>query len=248
GAATTTIQKVYEFSDVDLAVSVGNDVPVKSVNFASKNAGNGLKAALPENAEALNDNAKFVVYFFDADNGNAFVTAAELTYGGAGTVDGLNSQGNYTWVALSYNDADTGPATSNPGAEFQLPENKDVLYANGSIDLAAESNIDIMFGHVYSRIAIELTTIGVFGDITGTPTVGINGLALAAGSLDVLTGDLTPSATTNAATLSYADFERVDPAFGDQMIAYVYTAPTNAQSVQLTLQNLSISHKDGNVA
>lgn len=242
--ANTTIQKVYEFSDADLAVSVGNNVPVKSVNFSSKNRGSGLRADLPENAEALEDNAKYVLYIYETDD--TFVKAVELTAGSAGTVDGLDGQSTYKWVALSYNSAAEGP-TNLTGTDVVLPTGgkTDVLRASGTIDLSQESAIDILFEHVFSRIGIELTTIGVFGDITGTPQVGVTGLELASGSLNLLTGDLTPG-DAFPAVLAYADFEPVNPAFGDQMIAYVYTAPVAAQNVSLTLQNLVISHADGN--
>ncbi|MBD1423722.1 fimbrillin family protein [Sphingobacterium chuzhouense] len=240
-SAAAVAQTIYEFSDVDMAVSVGNNLPVKSVNLASRKSGaNGLKANVPENAELMEDGLKYVVYLYEGSN---FVKSIELAAGTAGTIDGLNPEGEYTWVALSYSSEEDAPDLE-PDTDVALPLNQDVLYAKGTVNLAQQSTIEILFNHVYSRVGIELNTIGVFGEITGTPTVSVSGLNLAAGSLNLLTGVLTPSTTTTEASLGWTDFDRVDPAYGDQMIAYVYTAPVAAQTATLNVQNLSISHAD----
>lgn len=238
--------KIYEFSDVDMAVSVDNNVPVKATNIASKKRVNGLAADASLNAvEEIETEVKYVVYLY---SGSTFVTSVLLEAGTQGTVEGLDPEGSYTWVALSYNSKEDSPELTPATADVELPENEDVLYANGTVNLAESTTIDILFDHVYSRIGIELNTIGVFGEITGTPAVSVSGLNLASGSLNLLSGALTPNTTTFTPNLTYADFENVDPAYNDQKIAYVYTAPVAAQGVQLTVQNLAISHADGNVA
>lgn len=239
--AAKVVPTVHEFGDVDMAVSVGNDLPVKSsVNFASRKGGvAGLRADVPETAVAMEEGLKYVVYIYE---GTTFVKSIELAAGTAGTIDGLNPEGQYTWVALSYSSEENVPDLE-PGTDIELPLNQDVLYAKGTVDLSTASTIEILFDHVYSRIGIELNTIGVFGAITGTPQISVTDLNVAAGSLNLLDGSLTPGATTGA-TLSWEDFQRIDPAYGDQMIAYVYTAPLAEQAATLNIQNLSISHVD----
>src|SRR5690606_35557428 len=239
--AAKVVPTVHEFGDVDMAVSVGNDLPVKSsVNFASRKGGvAGLRADVPETAVAMEEGLKYVVYIYE---GTTFVKSVELAAGTAGTIDGLNPEGQYTWVALSYSSEENVPDLE-PGTDIALPLNQDVLYAKGTVDLSTASTIEILFDHVYSRIGIELNTIGVFGEITGTPQISVTGLNVAAGSLNLLEGSLTPGGAT-AATLSWEDFQRIDPAYGDQMMAYIYTAPLAAQAATLNIQNLSILHAD----
>lgn len=238
-AATHT---VYEFADVDMAVSVGNNLPVKTINIATGGRRNGLAADVSTQAvEAIEAGVKYAVYIYEGSN---FVSSALLEAGTAGTIEGLNPEGSYTWVALSYSDLEDAPAETPSGENVDLPQNKDVLYASGAINLAESNTIDITFDHVYSRVGIELNTIGVFGEITGTPAVSVSGLSLAAGSLNLLDGTLTASSETFEPTLTYADFVNVDEAYDDAMIAYVYTAPVAQQNFQLKIKDLIISHVD----
>src|SRR5690606_16041044 len=113
--------------------------------------------------------------------------------------------------------------------------------------LATDPSIGILFNHAFSRIGIELNTIGVFGEITGNPLVSVTGLELATGSINLLDGSITAGANYTP-TLSYLDFENVDPAFNDAKIAYVYTASTAEQTFSVSVQNLTIQHADGNLA
>jgi len=238
-------QKIYEFSDVDMAVSLGNTLPVKKSSRSvigksnSLTSSAGLKAAAP-----VADDVKYVVYIYD---GNTLVASKELASGTAGTIEGLDPAASYTWVALSYSSSTAAPSLTPTSGSIDLPENTDVLYASGTVDLATDPSIGILFNHAFSRIGIELNTIGVFGEITGNPTVTVSGLDLATGSIDLISGDITAGATFTP-TLSYADFENVDPAFNDAKIAYVYTASTADQNIAVAVQNLEIEHADGSLA
>ncbi|MGJ1411643.1 fimbrillin family protein [Sphingobacterium thalpophilum] len=242
----TANSKIYSFSDVDMAVSIDNNVPIKTNNLASTNRANGLAAdAAPGVTENMEQDVVYVVYIY---SGNTLVASKELKSGTAGTIEGLDPAGSYTWVALSYNTKDGDkPALTPANGAIALPQNKDVLYASGTVDLATSSNINILFNHAFSRIGIELNTIGVFGEITGSPSVTVSGLNLATGSIDLLTGTVS-AGDTFVPTLSYADFVNIDPAHNDAKIAYVYTASTAEQNaIKVTLQNLNINHVDGNV-
>ena len=243
---TVNKSKIYSFDDVDMAVSTDNTLPVSTSNIANAKRSNGLAAdATPGTTENIAQDVKYVVYIY---SGNTLVTSKVFQAGTDGTIDGLDPATTYTWVALSYNTADDQPTENPANNTITLPQNKDVLYAKGTVNLASDSNISILFNHAFSRIGIELNTIGVFGNITGTPTVNVSGLQLASGDINLMDGTVTPGAAFTP-TLSYADFVNVDPAYNDAKIAYVYTASTAAQTaIKVQLQNLNISHADGNVA
>src|SRR5690606_7514610 len=244
-AASVEAPTVYEFADVDMAVSIGNKLPVKETNVAVRRMKNGLAAnAGLKMAEEVAAGVKYVVYIYD---GNTFVTSAELESGTEGTIEGLDLTKSYTWVALSYSSDVEVPETTPTSSEIALPENTDALYASGTVDLATDPTIGIMFDHVFSRIGVELNTIGVFGEISGTPAVEVTGIELTTGDINLLTGEVT-AGSGSPLTLTYADFENVDPAYDDAKIAYVYTAGTAQQTIDVSVQGLDISHADGNLA
>ena len=247
GSSTSSAVKptIHSFSDVDVAVVVDNNLPVKASKVSIRNAANGLSTADGLRAEAVAEGVKYVLYLYEGDT---FVKSVVLTSGTEGTIDGLDPDTEYTWVALSYNSADEVPASEPTAPAVELPLNTDVLYARGTVTVSANPTVGITFDHVYSRIGIELNTIGVFGEITGTPAVSVSGLSLASGDLNLLTGQLTPNSTTTPAVLSYADFEDVDPAYSDQKIAYLYTAPVSAQTFTVSVQGLTIEHADGGLS
>src|SRR5690606_17724454 len=191
--STTAAPTVYEFADVDMAVSVGNSLPSKQSHVAVRRGGNGLMAAagLKAAAEPVESGIKYVVYLYD-DN-DEFVTSVELEAGTVGTIADLDPTASYTWVALSYSSKDEAPPlTPNGGSIDDLPANTDVLYAGDVVDLATDPTIEITFDHAFARIGIELNTIGVFGDIdTSQPTnITVSGLSAAAGSINLLDGSV----------------------------------------------------------
>lgn len=238
----TTQPKIYSFSDVDMAVSMDNTVPVKTSNTSAARSNGTAADAAPGVTENMEQDTKYVVYIY---SGSTLVAAKELQSGTAGTIEGLDPAASYTWVALSYNSKDDAPSLTPASGAIALPQNKDILYASGTVNLATSPSINIVFNHAFSRIGIELNTIGVFGNMTGTPTLSVSGLNLATGSINLLTGAVTAGATFTP-TLSYADFKNIDPLYNDAKIAYVYTASTAQQSaISVQLQNLTVNHVDG---
>jgi hypothetical protein len=245
--ASATTSKLHSFSDVDMVVSTDNNLPTITSDAIGVKRSNGLAAdAVPGVTENMVSGTKYVVYIY---SGTTLVTSKLLEAGTAGTIEGLDRAATYTWVALSYNTNDADQPALNPtNGSIALSQNKDVLYATGTVNLTSNSNINIQFSHKFSRIGIELNTKGIFGNITGTPSVTVSGLNLATGSIALLGGAVTAGASY-VPTLTYANFTNVDPAFNDAKIAYVYTASTAAQSaINVQVQNLGISHVDGSVA
>lgn len=245
--SSATTSKVHSFSDVDMVVSTDNNLPTITSNaIGIKRSGGTAADVAPGVTENMVAGTKYVVYIY---SGTTLVTSKEFTAGTAGTIEGLNPATSYTWVALSYNTSDANqPALTPTNGSIALAQNKDVLYASGTVNLATNSNISIQFSHKFSRIGIELNTKGVFGNITGNPTVNVTGLNLATGSIALLGGTVTAGASFTP-TLTYANFTNIDAAFNDAKIAYVYTASTAAQSaINVQVQNLNISHVDGSLA
>lgn len=241
-----TTSKLHSFSDVDMVVSTDSNLPTITSDAIGVKRPNGLVAdAEPGVTENMVSGTKYVVYIY---SGTTLVTSKLLEAGTAGTIEGLDPASTYTWAALSYNTSDTDqPSLTPTNGSIELSENKDVLYATGTVNLATNSNISIQFSHKFSRIGIELNTKGIFGNITGTPSVTVSGLSLATGSIDLIGGTVTAAASFTP-TLTYANFSNVDPAFNDAKIAYVYTASTAAQNaINVQVQNLNISHVDGSV-
>lgn len=238
---TTTSAKVYSFDDVDMVVSTDNTIPVRKTSVASTLRGNGLTAAAADENETIDPGVKYVVYIFD---GSTFIKSKELSVGGTETIEttGLETNKDYTWVALSYRDAVEKPGLT--AADVALPANKDVLRAMGTLNLSQSQSVNILFDHVYSRIGIELNTIGVFGAINNTPTITIpKGLNLASGTLNLLSGILTPSQSTT--DISVLNLEDIDPNYQDRKIAYIYTAPiAQNQTFTVNVKNVGITHVD----
>jgi len=242
--STSALQyKVHEFSDVDVAVSVGNKLPVKSTRAVGNGkSGNAFRAAVAEELEAIAEGAKYVLYLYDSQT-EEFATSVVLDSETEGTVGGLDLSKSYKWVAISYNDATNTPEVAVDGSSIDLDENVDVLYASGEVDLAADPAISITFDHAFARIGVELNTIGVFGTIDDA-TISVDGLQLTTGSIDLFSGALTPNSTTFTPQIDYANFVSVDGVNQDAKIAYVYTAPSTATSFTVNVKDLDITHVD----
>ena len=237
--------KVYEFADADMAVSLGNTLPVKKAKHTiSSRTHSGLANSGMKAAEEMGAGVKYVVYIYD---GTTLAGSAELESGTVGTIEGLDMNGEYSWVAVSYNSDASAPGLAPADGVIDLPENTDVLLASGTVNLAENPNIEILFNHALARIGIELNTIGVFGNMTGAASVSVTGASLATGTLDVLTGEIT-AGDAYEPTLTYEDFQNVDPAYDDVKIAYLYTAAENNQSLDVSVQGLEVSHVDGGVS
>lgn len=243
--------QVESFGDVDVVSAVDNNVPFKAAAsdaVQSRNADGTVAAASTGlRAAALDNGVTYRVYLFSAD-GTQLLSSKQYSVSGTDLTIPVTHGTTYKWVALSYNNTDAIPDITVANPTLQLPENKDVLYASGSITIPTTPGTDvslpITFAHKYSRIAIELNTMGVFGNMV-SGNLAVSNLALRSAALNVATGALTPSATTFAPTLNWASFTNIDPTYSDAKIAYVYTAGTTAlNNVTVSVTNLAIKHAD----
>ncbi|MDH5828796.1 hypothetical protein [Sphingobacterium faecium] len=258
GAASNiaTKLKVQSFSDVDVVSSIDNNIPLKGIRGISDNisqssnssaqaaaSSKGLRAAV------LAPGVTYRLYLFSAD-GSQLVSSSQFSVDQPtpGTIAVTPGQ-TYKWYALSYNDATAIDDISISNTSINLPENKDILYTSGDITIPSTPGADvalaITFKHQFSRIAIELNSMGVFGNMN-SGNVSVSGLALKTGAIDVKTGAITPKSTTFTPTINWASFTNVDAAYSDAKIAYVYTAGTDALSnIEVSAANLAITHSDG---
>lgn len=258
GAASNiaTKLKVQSFSDVDVVSSIDNNIPLKGIRGISDNisqssnssaqaaaSSKGLRAAV------LAPGVTYRLYLFSAD-GSQLVSSSQFSVDQPtpGTIAVTPGQ-TYKWYALSYNDATAIDDISISNTSINLPENKDILYTSGDITIPSTPGADvalaITFKHKFSRIAIELNSMGVFGNMN-SGNVSVSGLALKTGAIDVKTGAITPKSTTFTPTINWASFTNVDAAYSDAKIAYVYTAGTDALSnIEVSAANLAITHSDG---
>ncbi|AIM38980.1 hypothetical protein KO02_21485 [Sphingobacterium sp. ML3W] len=248
----STKMSVKSYADVDVVSSIDNNVPFNGTSevISQKNNGSGQVANANTNLRAatLNAGVTYRLYLLSAD-GTQVVSSQQFTTGSTGTTIGVTPGATYKWVALSYNNAEAIPTIATGSTSILLPENKDVLYTSGNVTIpsapGADVSLPITFQHAFSRLAIELNSMGVFGNMN-SGTVSVSGLALKTATIDVATGALTPSASTYTPAINWNSFTNIDAAYNDAKIAYVYTAGTSTLSnVEVSVSDLAVTHSDG---
>jgi len=238
--------KVKSYGEFDAQTVLDSNVPVRAGSLgAMVSSGISKKAATGTKAATIANGVKYRVFLFTADGGT-LVTSAEFTSGTAGTID-VTKGTTYKWVAVSYNNGESVPST----ASFAIPGGKDVLYASGTTTIPTGAGtvnvpIGITFAHKFSRIAIELNSMGMFGNMQSPTTVAISGLSLQTGTLNVVDGTVG-GLTSYAQTINFDSFTDVDPLYQDDKIVYAYTAGTTAMNVNVGVSNLTINHVDGDI-
>jgi len=240
-AAPQAAQKITSYGDFDVQVAYDNQIQSRSnkLKIKGSNAANGagLKAA------AIDANTKYSLYLY---KDGAFVSATELVAGTPGEI-AVEKGASYTWSAVSLNSETSVPAFDAANPVLAIPEGTDVLYASGELNVASDATtiaLPITFKHQNSRIAIELNSMGMFGNMTAA-TVAVSGLATQTGDLNVVTGEWS-NLQPGTQTIDFSDFENIDPAYGDAKVAYAYTvASETANTVGVSIAGLTVTHADG---
>jgi len=240
-AAPQASQKITSYGDFDVQVAYDNQIQSRSnkLKIKGSNAANGagLKAA------AIDANTKYSLYLY---KDGAFVSATELVAGTPGEI-AIEKGASYTWSAVSLNSETSVPAFDAANPVLAIPEGTDVLYASGELNVASDATtiaLPVTFKHQNSRIAIELNTMGMFGNMTAA-TVAVSGLTTQTGDLNVVTGEWS-NLQAGTQTIDFADFENIDPAYSDAKVAYVYTvASETANTVGVSIGGLTVAHADG---
>lgn len=243
---------VQSFSDVDVVTSIDNNVPFTAASGVAikSHASSGQVAAASSGLRAaLVDGITYRLYLLSSD-GSQVISSEQFTVGSTGTTIPVTPGTTYKWVALSYNNQDPIPTITTGNTSLLMPENKDILYASGNVTIPSSPGADIAlpitFNHAFSRLAIELNSMGVFGPMN-SGAVSVTGLALRTGTIDLATGAITPETTTFTPTINWDSFTNIDPAYSDAKITYAYTAGTAAiNNIGMSVSNLAISHMDNN--
>ena len=262
--STTPKLNVQSFSDVDIASTIDNNTPFTTSNIVNVkgNTGSGAQASASSNLRAANlaQNVKYAIYLL-SDDGSQVISKQDFDITNNNGTSTPNSMSvtpgtKYRWIALSYNNDNDGvpmPSITSANMNVQLPENQDVLYASGKIEIPSTGGhvaLPITFKHRYSRIAIELNSIGVFGNMN-SGDISVTGLNLKKGTLNLATNVLTPDATAFTPTINWSKFTNIDQGYTDRKIVYSYTADsiTTLNNIHVIIKNLNITHADiGNVS
>ncbi|WP_400261872.1 hypothetical protein ACFX5U_20160 [Sphingobacterium sp. SG20118] len=243
-ASTNNTATIVEANGFDALVATDNNITTDASPLAK-----GLRAATGARAAAgIAAGTTYNLYLYKNNGGTyTFEKVIQFIAGQETAVELTN--GAYKWVALSYNNTATLPdGTTN---NIDLPENTDVLYKASTEDIiigGEEVPVNITFDRVFSRIAVEINTLGMFGPMTKNPTITVSGDKLIkSGKLDLATGTLVPSATGSDLALTETSFGDVSPINGTsfQKVAYFYTAAQTEQAIAVTVKDLEIKLDNG---
>ena len=236
-----TAPKTLVFGGFDAVTSVVRDVQKQSnvsIGGVAKGqtSANGLMAATP-----LLTNVSYRLLLYKADG--TFVSSTVLTSGVAGFVD-VEKGNSYNYYAISYNTNEVVPDVNPATPNLVLPGGRDILYTSGSISIPANQDdgntpLGLVFQHKFSRIAVELNTMGMFGDIN-TAAVSVSGLAAKTGTINLKTG-IVSNLTNSAQTISYSSFANTAAGFNDAKEVYIYTADPTVATLTVTLSNLVVN-------
>ena len=236
--------KIANYGDFDASTSIDQDLPSgpndRRIKSSTQRSSSGLKAAV------MPPGIKYRLFLFNSDG--SFDSSHALESGVSNSINvGLGK--TYNWYAVSYNSAEEVADIAPNDPLITLSSGKDVLYAAGQFVVPETPNanvpLTITFKRKVSRIAVEMNSMGMFGNMSNA-TVSVSGLSVKAGSLNLLTGKWV-NLTNSTQTIDWSSFEDVDPQFQDRKIAYAYTVDSSASNnVVVAVSNLGITHADGN--
>lgn len=237
-------KEMVNFEAFDAQVSLSKDDlkkrPVSIGESVTSNLGSGqLMAAAMEPDVTY----RLVIY----DNEDTFISSTELVSGTPGEVN-IRKGGTYNWYAISFNNTDNIADVDENNPVLNVPESSDLLYASGSITVdinAPDGNVPlgIVFAHKFSRIGLELNTMGMFADMNSVGVV-VNGATGTTGTYDLINNSFS-STSSDPITVDFADFENVDPLYGDRKIAYVYSSVETSTTLSVDINALDIQLDDG---
>lgn len=243
GISTSNHQSVEMINGngFDALIAVDQNLP-KATTINNK----GIQASAGNRAAALEPGTTFRVFLYKKVGVNYVYQQSHLLTTGTATPISVDNGSAYKWVALSYNNTDLIP-DRGANDDFTLPQNKDVLYASSTTDFTTSDTpvpVTITFKRLFSRIGIELNTMGLFGTMNSA-TVGVSGQTVKTGTINLTTKAFVgPLTTGTTPTLAFGNFTNISDA--SQKIAYFYTADPTPLNIAVTIQNLVITLDDGN--
>ncbi|WP_149524377.1 hypothetical protein [Sphingobacterium hotanense] len=231
---------VRSYNEFDALVSVDNHVEQSSsirIHSSAAKANSGAARA-----EAIGPGVKYRLFLYKNDG--TFVSSTALTANSTGKV-AIEAGEDYKWYALSYNNTEDVPDVTTGSSAITLAGGKDVLHAAGTLSVPSDASgalpLGIIFNHKTSRLAIELNSMGMFGDMNSA-TVAVSGLSMKSGTIDIFTGKYS-DLEDYTQTINWSSFENVEAGFNDRKVAYAYTVDsTNANNVSVSIASLQLTH------
>lgn len=242
--AESISEKIISFQSFDTQVSLkkGN-LDQKNSVIESRMTGKGATASFKSTALESGITYRLLIYKEDG----SFVSSTLLSSEIAGEI-ALNRGETYHWHAVSYHNSDPIPDLDSDNPELDVPANTDLLYASGSIEIPAQApdnivSLGIVFEHKYARIALELNSMGMFGDMNNVG-LSISGVSGARSRINLRDGSLS-NISSDPITIGFDDFVNVDPLYADRKIAYIYTAVEAPIDIDVSINALNIQLVNG---
>lgn len=233
--------------------TVGQDAPVaaktNSTDTLSKKAASGtMKAA----ASSMENGTKFRLLIYDATN---TLVVNQVTTSGIDPQIKVDANKKYTWYAFSINEKNANVPDVNSAGVISRSglENKDVLYASGSVNTVnGENYLDITFKRMTARIQVKLNVRGLFARIENSTSISLvknstNTTVLQMGDLNMLTGQFNNIVDVNKAVLASSMVEENGNPAATVKIASFFTLNTAtipANSFKMKLNTLKVTLDD----
>ena len=239
-------EKIIPFQSFDTQVSIKKgSLDQANTIVQSRRTGKVAAAGLKAASAPMEDGITYRLLIYKEDG--SFVSSTLLTSEVLGEIT-LDRGEKYNWHAVSYHNSDPIPDVDSNTPELDVPENTDLLYASGAIEVPAQAaddavSLGILFEHKYARIALEINSMGMFGDMNNVG-LHISGVSGAESRINLSDGSLS-NISSDPTTLSFDDFVNVDPLHADRKIAYIYTAVENPIDLEVRINALDIQLVNG---
>lgn len=239
-------EKIIPFQSFDTQVSIKKgSLDQANTIVQSRRTGKVTAAGLKAASAPMEDGITYRLLIYKEDG--SFVSSTLLTSEVLGEIT-LDRGEKYNWHAVSYHNSDPIPDVDSNTPELDVPANTDLLYASGAIEVPAQAaddavSLGILFEHKYARIALEINSMGMFGDMNNVG-LHISGVSGAESRINLSDGSLS-NISSDPTTLSFDDFVNVDPLHADRKIAYIYTAVENPIDLEVRINALDIQLVNG---
>ncbi len=234
--------KVTNYSEYDAMMVVDEQLPASPMTLASGGRSLNIASNIGTKAGTVAPDVKYTLFLFNPDG--SIASTNPLTTGTSGTIN-VTPGITYTWAALSYNNGEDVGAPAAGTTKIALNGGKDVLYASGSITVPTNGGnapININFNRKFSRLGVEINTMGMFADMENA-TVNVTGQSVQTATINLTDGKLTDFVDFPQ-TINYASFTNTNPTYGDSKIAYIYTANDAKSDIKVAVSNLKIKLDD----
>jgi len=255
-------QSLVSFGSVDAFVdfgegTLGKDVPVvtkaSSTDTLSKKAASGTTKAVA--SSQMENGTKFRLLIYDA--ANALVVNQVVTSGVDPQIK-VDANKKYTWYAVSVNEKNASVPDVNGAGVISRSglENKDVLYASGSVNTVnGENYLEITFKRMTARIQVKLNVRGLFARLENSTSISLvknstNTTVLQMGDLNMLTGQFNNVVNVDKAVLGSSMVEESGNPAATVKVASFFTLSTEtipANSFKMKFNTLKVTLDDSRV-